>query len=504
MSLDALLDAQFKTPPWQHQLAEFETSCDAPSRALLWQMRSGKSKMVLDTASHLYRAGAINTLLVFAPNGVHENWVTREAPIHMWDSVDYTAQAWQTRIAGKRGGNQLSRADRLEWDEIHAAWWADYKASLRAPQLQLVTFNSESMARDDCKKAIGVLLKRRKVMAVWDESTDFRTPGSARTLMARAIARRVAYRRILDGTSLTNSPLHAFAQFELLAKAALGFNRYSEFKEHFAEWEEARGAGGRKYPKLAGYKNLEELRALIAPYSSVVLREDCDDMPNIMPRLVQVEMSANQARAYDQVKEQLRIELGRGEVAELKARTLKLQKLQQVASGFLIDAEGKARRIPGPNPRLDKMAEEVYHAPGKIIVWCQFHEEIDQVAERLKAEGHVVWEYHGRVQADRKAYIRAHFNTDEKVKVLVGQPQAGGRGVDFSDADSILWYGHTFDAIIRAQANERATKVGGRNIQMIMMAAAPIDHYIMRVTDRKTTVGDDLAGRGLKQILQEL
>ena len=467
-------------------------------------MRSGKSKATLDKASHLYRAGLINTLLVFAPNGVHENWVTREAPTHMWDSVTYSAQAWQTRIAGKRGGNQLSKADRLEWEEIHAAWWARYKAALLSPELQVVTFNSESMARPDCKKAIGVLLKRRKVMSVWDESTDFRTPGSARTLMARAIARRVLYRQILDGTSLTNSPLHAFAQYELLAKAALGFNRFSEFKEHFAEWEEARGAGGRKYPKLVGYKNLEELRGLIAPYSSVVLREDCDDMPDIVTRVVSAPMSKEQKRVYEETKEHLILSVARDRDVTLKAQTVKLQKLQQVASGFIKDGEGKVHRIPGPNPRLDKMADEVYHSPGKIIVWCQFHEEIDQVAARLKLEGHEVWEYHGRVSSERKAYIRAHFNTDEKVKVLVGQPQAGGRGVDFSDADSILWYGHTFDAIIRAQANERATRVGGRNIQMILMASAPIDWYVMGVTDRKTSVGDDVAGRGLKRILQEL
>lgn len=498
MSLDALIDAQFKTAPWAHQLREFETSCELPSRALLWQMRTGKTKMILDTASHLYRAGKIDTLMLFAPNGVHENWWVREAPIHLWDSVPRQGLVWRTRIAGRTALKTGEQA------QLQGEWWDQYKRLLSTPDLAIVCFNNEALQRDDLKAGVAKLVAKRKgVMGVWDESTDFRTPGSKRTHMARALARRLQYRRILDGTSLTNSPLHAFAQFELLEDQALGYSKYSTFKNHFATWEK-RFNNGRAWHKLLGYQNLDELQQLIAPYSSVVLREDCDDMPELDRRLVMVDMSPQQHQVYEQVKEQLLIELESGATATLKAQTLKLQKLQQVRSGFLIDSERVLHRIPGINPALERVADEVYWSPGKVIVWCQFHEEIDQMVARLRADGHTVWEYHGRISADEKLRVRTYFNIDPEVHVIVGQPQAGGRGVDFSDADHIIWYGHTFDAIIRSQANERATKMGGRNIMLTTIIAAPVDQYVVDTTDRKVDVGDQVAGRGLKAILQEL
>lgn len=49
----AAIMADFKTVPYIHQLKEFERSAELPARALLWQMRTGKSKLTVDTACHL-------------------------------------------------------------------------------------------------------------------------------------------------------------------------------------------------------------------------------------------------------------------------------------------------------------------------------------------------------------------------------------------------------------------------------------------------------------------
>jgi hypothetical protein len=515
LSLDALLAADFKTPPWRHQLDEFETSAEAPSRALLWQMRTGKSKFTLDTASHLFRAGLADTGLVFAPNGVHANWIEREAPRHLWDSVsgDTVLLAWRSRIAGLKGGNRLSKADKAAWEDAHAGWWREYEYALKHARYALLAFNNESVTREDVRKALAKLVRKRGALAVWDESSDYAAPDASRTKMMRALARHTKFRRILDGTLITQSPLDAFSQFELLEHRALGFTAFTSyrdkagvyhpgFKDKYGEYELARGAGGRFYPKLVGFKNLEDLRARMAPYSSVVLREDCADLPDVRPERRAVQLSPEQERVYRDVEEQIRIEVEAGTVAEIGAQVSKLLKLQQVLGGFLIDEDGRVHRVPGVNPRLEALSEEVFFASGRVIVWCQFHEELDSVAARLRADGLNVMEYHGRISDEEKLRVRAEFPTAPADTVLVGQPQSGGRGLELP-ADLILWYSHTFKARTRMQANERATVMGGKNVRLLDFVAPGVDGYILNRIESRIDIADDIAGRGLQEILRE-
>lgn len=501
MYTDALWDADFKTAPYHHQLVEFEKAVELPARALIWQMRTGKSKAILDKASHLYRRGLIDTLVIFAPNGVHQNWVLREVPTHVWDSVPRHALGWQTRLAGLKGGNRMSKADKAAWEEAHHEWWGAYDKVVTFEGLTVISFNSESMTRPDVRKAIAKLLKKRKCFVVWDESTDFRTPGSARTKMSRAIALRVPYRSILDGTMLTNSPMHAFTQFELLQKGALGFTKVGEFREYFGRYEMQKPKNmNRAFPKLVGYQHLDVLQERMAPFSSVVLRSDCSDLPDVVPETRVIPMSPEQRRVYRDLHHSLELDVGEGRV-KLNERTMRIQKLQQVSSGFIIDGEKVAHRIPGTNPRIEALSEEVYLSPGKVIVWCMFQWEIDDVASRLRLDGWEVMEYHGRVTDDLKRAARDSFNTNGS-KALVGQYQAGSRGTDFSGASTIINYSHIFNPILRLQAAERGTKMGGDNVRLVDFVASPTDEYILSSVKMDILVGDQVAGRGMQDFLE--
>lgn len=500
---EALLEADFKTTPWMHQYREFEMSAEMPGRAFLWQMRTGKTKIVIDTACHLFRRGLIDCLIIFAPNGVHQNWIQRELPVHMWDSVSYHALGWATRLAGLKGGNRMSKADKAAWEEAHAQWWLSFDRVLKShDELTIISFNSESMTRDDIKKAVGRLARGRRCMVVWDESTDFRTPGSSRTKMSRALALRVPYRRILDGTMLTNSPLHAFSQFELLQKGALGFIKAAEFRAFFGDYQMTpiSKTNGRLVPKLVGYRNLDVLQQRMAPLSSVVLRSDCSDLPDVVPEVRRIDMSSEQKSVYQQMHKSFKLELERGSVISLSERSSRIQKLQQIGSGFIIDSEKTAHRIPGVNPRLEALAEEVYLAPGKVIIWCMFQWEIDDVVRRLRLDAWDVMEYHGRVADEAKLQARQEFNTNG-AKALVGQYQAGSRGTDFSGAGLIINYSHIFNAILRLQAAERGTKMGGDNVRLLDFVASPTDSYILDKVTGNVSVGDAVAGAGMKEFL---
>src|SRR5437773_5397949 len=76
-----------------HQQAEYSRHRYSPHRALLWQMRTGKSRSVIESAAALEDALEINGVLVIAPNGVHRQWAEVQVPEWYGRRVD--AFSWR-------------------------------------------------------------------------------------------------------------------------------------------------------------------------------------------------------------------------------------------------------------------------------------------------------------------------------------------------------------------------------------------------------------------------
>lgn len=485
------MDYPFRLPNYRHQQEEWARHRDAPARALLWQMRTGKTKAVLDLACYLWTEDRIDALLVLAPNGVQVNWVRRQLPQHMWHTVGHRAHAWQASEAHRR--------------EHVASLEACLSAGRATGEMPVLTVNSESLIGERVTAIITRLLRGRRVMLVVDESHDFRSPGSKRTKRARALAKKCVVRRILSGTSVSNSPLAAFSQYELLEPGALGSTTFSDFQSRFAVFVQRRTASGQSYPALDSYQNLDELQERMAAWSSVVLREDVDDMPSLVMEERTVSLSEDHMRRYREFLKEKILELEDGAEVEAIGGGAVLIKLQQMLSGFVVDIEGQVRDLVADpdNPRLVALLDEVAGSDGKVIVWCKYREDIRRALAALRGAGHRCVEYHGAVssQADRQAAIDA-FQNDPGVRCFVGQPRAGGSGLDLSAASTILWYSHTFDLIERDQANERATQVGGRRVVIKdFVVPGTVDEYILGALTAKRSVSDDLAGAGLRDRL---
>jgi hypothetical protein len=507
MNTAAVLEAQWRFFPFAHQLREFEMRCDAEAVALGWTMRTGKTKAMIDKACHLYGRGKIDGMLIFAPNGVHEQWVEVEWPKHGWPNVPYNGLTWKTSVAGAKGGNQLRGAKREAWAAEQARWWDKFKRSMRDPAMMVLAINSETMTRKDVRRVVARFLKNRRVFGVFDESDDFGIPGAARTKMARALARRCLYRAILSGTLSDASPLAMFTQYELLEKGALGFTDFAEFKERYAVTEERTLRNGRRFPTVTGFQNLEELRERAARFTSVVLRDEVKDMPAIAPRERIIAPSEEQLAAFRQLHNSWLINIDDEEV-DVGERALRLRKMQQIFGGFVKDAHGRTKRIPGPNPRVEAMLEEVHRAPGKVVIWCAYHEDMDLVKSNLDACKIDSVGYHGRVSDEEKANGLHRFRNERGIKALIGHVRSCGRGRDFSEASTILWYSYDFAARLRRQGMERATKIGGGTIQSVDFIAGTgktgrgPDRYILDVIERRIDVADFLTGVGMRELLE--
>lgn len=472
---------RLKSQPWRHQADELRDYWDHPARALLWQMRTGKTKVVIDTLGAWSEYKDLRSAIIVAPNGTHENWVRRELPKHAW--FDHIAHAWSSRRAGTVSHRTLV-------DNV-----------VETPGLCILALGKESILSAKVQDTIKRVLRRGPCALIVDESHHFGKPGAKQTRAARGLAKKCVMRRILSGTATGNSPLRLFSQFELLSPGALGFTRMGDFERRYAVLGEGYDPrSGRRYKRIDGYQNQDELQERIAQWASVVLRGDCEDLPDITVTRQYYSPSPLQIRAYNQLSDDYMAELDSGSVVEAVDSGTRLLRLQQVLSNFAVTDTYEVDAVdPAANPRLDALIDVI---DGPTIVWCRFREDLRRVSQRLASIGVKYVEYHGSVaDADRRAALDRFMGGD--ADVFVGQPGCAGEGLDLSRADTIVWYSHVFDVVSRDQATERATKMGGESVHVVDLAAPDsVDEYILSNLQRKRSIADTVTGSELRDILE--
>ncbi len=453
----------FKTTPYSHQLESYNLSKDKKAFALLMEQGTGKTKVALDKTAYLYGQGLINGLLVFAPNGVHRNWVINEIPAHLPDYCNATS-AWYA--------SSMTKAEAIAFEKLFEP----------GHNLRVLTMNYEALTSDKGRKAAERFLRTFKVHVVADESHKIKNPGAQRTKHILKLRKLAAYATISTGTPVTQSPLDTFTQFMFLDEHILPTTSYYVFKARYAVLLDdsspvlrhiKQRTSGRGNPQIVAtdregrplYKNLDELQRLIQPYSFRCLKADCLDLPDKVYSRRYFELTPEQKSLYKQIKDDLRIEFGNGQFEAMSKLTAVLR-LQQIASGILPlpDGELPIFETPDKNPRIKALLDIAEECAGKMIVWARFRMDIASIVKALEAAyPNSVVEYHGGVDHDSRAKAVKSFQDDPEVRFFVGTQQAGGTGLTLTAASTVVYYSNDFSLENRLQSEDRAHRIGQKN-----------------------------------------
>jgi len=468
---------------------------------LLWSMRTGKSKAVIDKAEYQFGEGAIEGVIVLAPNGIHLNWVLNEIPRWSWpENGQHMAFGWEA-------------PKRADWEKI-AGFDAlcAHTGGLKWLTINMEAFGSNNEATRDVIAAIKRFRKacNGRFMLVISEAHHFGHAGAKRTRLARNLGKVAKFITLETGTAILNSPLRWYSMAKIMDDNALGpefqGDCYEKFFRTFAEVEVDPGARPgrvkrRAYKKIKGYRKLDEIQVMMANYASVVLREDIGDMPELIHTERPVVMSEKQRRAYLEMVSRHLVEIETEQVTAVDAGA-RMMKLQQILNGY-IKNEDAIIEIDPDAPIYTALSEEVGGTlPGKSIVWCRYREDIRRVCARLKKDGYQVLEFHGGVPTDKREGVRLAFQNDPRYTVLVGQPAAGGEGRDFSAADAIIFFSSTPNAIHYEQAKERGTLIAGHSVSIVRIRTrGTVDDRNWEIVDGKITMADTVSGRGLRDLL---
>jgi SNF2 family DNA or RNA helicase len=442
--------------------------------AVLMEQGLGKTKVVLDDAARLFPE-KIDGLLIVAPNGVHTNWVRVEIPKHL--SVPYISFEHRSL---KSKTKRYEKEARAITDRNRDGWSPGKK--LRVFAVNVDALSSSGGATALARK----FLDSGRMMMIVDESTRIKNPGASRTKRAVALGRWAVCRRILTGTPVTQSPFDLYSQFLFLGPELLGFSSFYSFKHFYGTWKKRLSVAGdgRKweYEELLSYCNLDALRRSVAPHSFRRTKAECLDLPKKIRKIVYVDLSPEQARLYAAMENE-----GIAEFEDFTSlaplQITRLLRCQQILGGRLPGEEG-AVRLPGENPRMRVLLDVVEDHPGKMIVWARFREEIAEISAELSQLGGVVG-LHGGVAGHDRAESVERFQTDPKVRFLVGQ-QASGIGVTLTAAETVVYYSNDFSYEHRYQSEDRCHRIGLNHpvVYIDLVARDTVDEKIQSVHAR--------------------
>ena len=477
------MNYKFKTKPYAHQITALEKSWNKAHFAYFMEMGTGKSKVLIDNIAMLYDKGKINGALIIAPKGVYQNWFDIEIPNHMPTHIEKKMVLW--RASFMKGNEIVSK-------EVNALFET-------GTDLHILVMNVEALSTKNGVTFANKFLSCHETLMAIDESTTIKNPDAIRTKSIVQLGRAAKYRRILTGSPVTKSPLDLYKQCEFLDEGLLDYTSYYAFKTRYAVLRTA-NFGGRSVQIVVGYRNLDELSEKIEKFSYRVLKEDCLDLPSYSFTKRIIQLSKEQKKIYESMKQLALAQLG-GKLMTTATALVQLMRLHQITCGHFKSDDGTIQKIK--NERLDALMDILSEVENKAVIWAHYKYDIEIIVEAIKKEygpdSYVT--YYGDTPSEiRQNNIKLFQDENSKVRFLIGTPQTGGYGITLTAGNVMIYYSNGYDLEKRTQSEARINRAGQKRkmTYIDIIAEDTVDEKIVNALRKKVDIASKVMGEELK------
>ena len=473
------MNYKFKMKPYAHQLTALEKSWHKDTFAYFMEMGTGKTKVLIDNLAMLYDKGRVDGALIVAPKGVVGTWYNQELPAHLPNHIENVTVLWRANINKK----QQDKLDQL------------FKTG---QDLHILVMNVEAFSTDKGKNFAAKFLRSHKSLMAIDESTTIKNPKAKRTKNILSLAELARYRRIMTGSPVTRNPLDLYTQCYFLDPFHLNHTSYYSFRNRYAVMKSA-NISGRSINLVVGYQNLSELSDKLKPFSYRVLKDDCLDLPDKIYMKREVQLTDEQKKLYNQMKQQALAVLNGKTVTTVTALT-QLMRLHQITCGHFSADDGTIQEIK--NNRLAELLDVLEEVEGKAIIWAHYQHDVKNIYKLLEDKygpGSVV-HYYGETLPEQRDYAIRNFKENDKVRFFIGTPATGGYGITLVQANTVIYYSNGYDLEKRMQSEDRAHRIGQtKKVTYIdLIAEDTVDTKIVKSLRKKIDIASKVMGEELK------
>ena len=471
--IDIPKDFKFKTKPFAHQIDGVRFGLNKKKFLLCDDQGLGKTKQIIDFVGCLEKTDTINkVLIVCGVNSLKYNW-QYEIGVHS-DEKGWVLGTRFRKTTGK--AYEGSTKDKL--DDLG-----------NLPDCRYIITNIESL-RAGAKKIsktkyhfpiaekLQELCKNGTISVIaFDECHKSKEPTS---LQSRAMINvQAKYMVAMSGTPLMNNPLDLYFPMKWL-----GYENHSfyQFKQHYCT------LGGWGGSQVVGYKNLEEIRALMEEIMIRRLKSEVLDLPEKIRKIEYVDMTPKQNQIYKEVYNGVMSDLQK---IKFSNNPLSMMiRLRQATgwTGIISDKVQESAKMD----RMIELVQEIVASGQKAIIFSNWESMTEVAREKLKSYNPAY--ITGATKADERMKEVDRFQNDDKCKVIIGTIGAMGTGLTLTAAQNVIFLDSPWNMALKAQAEDRAHRIGTKGTVNIitLVCKNTIDERIEELVEKKGQIANAL------------
>jgi superfamily II DNA or RNA helicase len=318
------------------------------------------------------------------------------------------------------------------------------------------------------------LIKMRPDLIILDEAQRIKNWRTKTAQMVKALPSRYAF--VLTGTPLENRIDELYSIMQFIDPRVLG--PLWHFNDRFYELEQ-RDNGSYK---VLGYKNLDQLRAIIAPYSLRRTRNEVlKDLPARTDNNYFVEMTDPQWKAYNEYKENLAKLIAKAQRMPLSPKEREILMLCLIKMRLICDALALHEKDMPPKdrertgPKLGELeeilTEEIASNGHKAVVFSQWANMLALTEPVIQRIGLGYVKLTGDVPTAKRGDLIEQFFNDPNCRVFLST-DAGGVGLNLQAASLVINLDLPWNPAVLEQRIARAHRHGQpSSVQVINLIA---------------------------------
>jgi len=467
-------------PLWSHQKKGIDFAEGKPSVGFFYEPGCGKTRTAINVLYNKFRdEGSVLRTLILCPPIVINNW---KREIAKYSEIPEEIVTELIGPGKKRAKTFYEKG--LTYDRANGVY-------IQMPHVFIT--NYESLLMNELMEHIKVWNPQVMIL---DELHRVKA-NSKRTKALIPLADTTKYKIGLTGTPILNSAMDIFWQFRVLDGGATFGKNFFVFKNMYFEDKNRNMPRHCYFPNWTIRKSaLDAINEKIATIAQSALKAECLDLPPLVKKNVYLDMTPEQEKHYESMKENfITFYKEKAVVAELAIT--KMIRLQQIVSGFMKSDDGSEMMLD-KNPKQDALFDLLEElAPNhKVIVWAVFKQDyvtIKKVCDKLKIK---YVEVHGEIgSSDRFAFVD-EFNNDPKCRVFIGHPKSAGEGINLISSSYSIYFSRDFSLGSYLQSEARNYRGGSdihksvTHINLVMKNT--VDEVIMSALERKGNVADEV------------
>ena len=313
-------------------------------------------------------------------------------------------------------------------------------------------------------------------LVIADEANGYKNPSTRRWKALASIIKPDTYLWMMTGTPAAQSPVDAYGLAKLVNPSGV-----PKFQTAWRDKVMHKISMFKWAPKSTAKDTVFEALQPAIRYT----KQQCLDLPPVITVTREVEMTPQQNKYYKLLKEQMLIRAA-GEVITAVNAGVVVNKLLQISCGAAYTDDKEVVEFDA-KPRLNVLDEVLEETDRKVIVFALFRSSIDTIVRHLTANGVGCAEIHGGVTASKRAQIINDFQTTDKVKILVMQPQATAHGITLTAADTVVFFGPLMSVEQYVQCIARADRKGqdSDKVTVVHIQSSPLEKKLFNAMGNK-------------------